>query len=161
MDRGEAALGGQPGRAVGGPARGGVAVVLDDQRQSGGVLVVVAVGDQTGDVEEPPVQYARGDVGQCLGRVDVQVLADRLRLHAAGEVRRPLDGGDAAPVGEGPDGDLVTGDQGDDMGVRGGGRLARGGHRDGGRSSGEGARRGDRHGYQGRAEGYQPSAAWG
>jgi hypothetical protein len=42
------------------------------------VLVVVALLEQPGHVEQPPVQLARGQVGHHLVREHVQVVADGL-----------------------------------------------------------------------------------
>ncbi|MCX5008187.1 hypothetical protein OHB05_37065 [Streptomyces sp. NBC_00638] len=45
--------------------------------------VVVTLLDQGGDIEQPPVEPVRGQVGQHLVREDVEVIADGLGAYAA------------------------------------------------------------------------------
>lgn len=106
---------------------GGGLGAADDERQPGGVRVVVAVRDEPGDVEQSPVQLSRADVGQDGVGTDVGGAVDDRAGETRGGAVGALEGTDLRAVGGGGDGDLVTGDGGDGAGAAAAGRLDGGG----------------------------------
>ena len=111
VDAGEHRRPGGPGGCRG-LARVDAVLVPDDHGYGVGVRVVVPVGDQRGDVEEPAVQPVGGEVGQGLLGQDVEVLAHGLGADGAGGALRPLDRDGALASADVRNGDHVTGDQG-------------------------------------------------
>jgi hypothetical protein len=94
-------------------AGGGAAGIGDEQREMVGVRVIVAVGEELGDVEQPLVQAPGGDVRQGGVGVGVGVFPNLVDLEPDGFTVRSLDLLGRGAVGGGGDGDLVSGDQGD------------------------------------------------
>lgn len=108
-DQALARTGGRPfGRGV------RAAGVAGDQRDGGGVGVVVPLLDQGGDVEQLPVQFAGGDVRERGARQHVQLLVD-LQLGEVGlrSARGRLDGDGLPAAGEGLQPHPVTGHERD------------------------------------------------